>query len=204
MDMQQRPVVAGRVFSAGETLRKTMQDATAISHQRLHGHPLLSPVAEGTASPATYLAALKGFYDFYAAHEGKAEKALPLSLRFAQEAAPLDWLTKDLRALGFDARTFTPSAPEAQAWDLARYVGYAYVKQGSTLGGQTIRKSLMARPELPITFFTGYGPETGLRWKAFIAWMDKMAPQIDAQKAAQAAGGFFHELETRLSAFAPA
>lgn len=54
---------------------------------------------------------------------------------------------------------------------LAYALGYAYVIEGSTLGGRVILKHVAPALQLQdhgIKFFRGYGAETGLFWKSFL------------------------------------
>jgi heme oxygenase len=54
---------------------------------------------------------------------------------------------------------------------LAYALGYAYVIEGSTLGGRVILKQVAPTLQLQdqgIKFFSGYGAETGLFWKTFL------------------------------------
>jgi len=69
----------------------------------------------------------------------------------------------------------------------AEGLGCLYVVEGSTLGGQVITrqllKSLGLTAENGVAFFNGYGAETGLRWKAFGAWLEEGAAQLDHDDA---------------------
>ena len=56
--------------------------------------------------------------------------------------------------------------------DVAAALGMMYVVEGSTLGGRVIykhvHKTLALDAESGASYFDGYGPETGSRWKSFI------------------------------------
>jgi heme oxygenase len=57
---------------------------------------------------------------------------------------------------------------------VAEAFGALYVLEGSTLGGKMIAKMLLKKealsiPENALTFFTGYGEQTGPKWKSFLA-----------------------------------
>ncbi len=53
----------------------------------------------------------------------------------------------------------------------AQAFGCIYVMEGSTLGGKIIYNTLKKQLDLDkmrgASFFYGYGPETGIRWKTF-------------------------------------
>ncbi len=54
---------------------------------------------------------------------------------------------------------------------LAYALGYAYVIEGSTLGGRVILKHISPALQLQdegVKFFSGYGAETGRFWKSFL------------------------------------
>ena len=75
-------------------------------------------------------------------------------------------------------------------------LGAMYVLEGSTLGGQVIARQL-AKAGLPgpFTYFAGYGPATGSRWKTFCALLGEAATEPATQDAVVAsAGRTFHQL----------
>ncbi|MBC7446398.1 MAG: biliverdin-producing heme oxygenase [Polaromonas sp.] len=93
-------------------------------------------------------------------------------------------LRQDLLALGDSAasldrlarcQSLPPLASPAQV------LGCLYVIEGATLGGQIISRRLASGLGLDATsgaaFFSGYGPQTGSRWKAFCAMLESQAEQ---------------------------
>ncbi len=66
-----------------------------------------------------------------------------------------------------------------------------YVLEGSTLGGQVIRKRLLARGQAMtgLSFLDPYGPETGRRWKDFLAVLQRECPPDDVRSGEAAAKG---------------
>lgn len=84
----------------------------------------------------------------------------------------LSFLLKDMSDLGLEANEsistgLTLSAEEA--------MGFLYVMEGSTLGGNVIKKQLAALPhfnEIQLHFFGCYGPLTGKQWSAFKEVLD--------------------------------
>ncbi|MBC7548517.1 MAG: biliverdin-producing heme oxygenase, partial [Polaromonas sp.] len=78
--------------------------------------------------------------------------------------------------------------PQCQALpDLAtplKLFGCLYVLEGATLGGQIITRHLHASlgltPQSGGSFFSGYGPHTGSRWKEFCAHLTAFAAQLDS------------------------
>lgn len=76
-----------------------------------------------------------------------------------------------LYANGASKRDSKPFVGFAGKPSLAYALGYAYVVEGSTLGGRVILKHLNQTLQLGengTRFFAGYGAETGSFWKAFL------------------------------------
>lgn len=91
---------------------------------------------------------------------------------FPRRKAPL--LLEDLRALGHSADEIAriPLCGRLPGTDsLAQALGCLYVIEGSTLGGQVIRREVQRRlgfaPRQGCTFFAGYQEETASRWRDF-------------------------------------
>lgn len=73
----------------------------------------------------------------------------------------------------------TPApCPLAAPTSRAEALGLLYVLEGSTLGGQVIRKRLLARGHGldGVSFLDPYGADTGPRWKGFLAVLNRECP----------------------------
>ena len=111
----------------------------------------------------------------------------PCEARLDAGAAPpgLDIVTRrktpllegDLEALGRPSAAVTDvrtaALPSVHRWPHA--LGYLYVVEGSTLGGQVLLKRLV--PALGLTaetsrFLRGYGSSTGSMWRSFAAHLE--------------------------------
>lgn len=68
-------------------------------------------------------------------------------------------------------------------------LGFLYVLEGSTLGGRVIDKQLRARglSAEGLSFFQGYGEQTGPRWKAFCAVLERADDPAAAARGARSA-----------------
>ncbi|HEX2561443.1 biliverdin-producing heme oxygenase [Phenylobacterium sp.] len=100
-------------------------------------------------------------------------------------------LRRDLRSLDAHAEMPAPAAPPLLT-SRAHALGFAYVLEGSTLGGRVIRKRLRAAG-LPLEgtgFFDIYGPETGRRWQDFCAVLERECADRAAEAVAGALLGF--------------
>lgn len=126
-------------------------------------------VAPMLSERARYRMLLAGLRDAYGIIERElARHAAPLA-RVAYDPAQrskLSWLDDDLAVLGAGPRaTQTRYAlPDSSA-----AFGAVYVVEGATLGGQVIARqvipALALSPEKGCRFFSGYGAETGDRWR---------------------------------------
>lgn len=84
----------------------------------------------------------------------------------------LSFLLKDISDLGLDANDNTSTDLTLSAEEA---MGFLYVMEGSTLGGNVIRKQLAALPqfnEVQLHFFGCYGPLTGKQWSTFKEVLD--------------------------------
>jgi heme oxygenase (biliverdin-IX-beta and delta-forming) len=153
-----------------------IKSRTALSHLRVEQSALMRPIADQTLTPEKYAYILRKFYGFFqpledmiGAIEG-VEQVLP-DVKGRRKAS---LLLQDLQVLGL-APGLAHSLPLCQ--DLpevstpSQAMGCLYVMEGSTLGGKFISKqvqeALGLRPEGGTAFFSGYGKDTGSRWKDF-------------------------------------
>lgn len=104
-------------------------------------------------------------------------------------------LRADLLALGRDA--VPRPAPPPRLPDTDAAMGCLYVLEGSTLGGQIIRRQVQARlglgPDRGCSYFAGYGAGTGPMWKAYCAALGRYGetrPEAGAALVAAAADTF--------------
>lgn len=100
-------------------------------------------------------------------------------------------LRRDLKSLGARGEAAATALPPALA-SRAHALGFAYVLEGSTLGGRVIRKRLRAAGvTLEGTgFFDIYGADTGRRWQDFCAVLERECAGSEGEAVAGAARGF--------------
>ena len=84
-----------------------------------------------------------------------------------------------------------PPCPLTAPTSRAEALGLLYVLEGSTLGGQVIRKRLLARGAglEGVSFLDPYGADTGPRWKGFLAVLGRECPPDRPEAGAAAARG---------------
>lgn len=111
--------------------------------------------------------------DFHALHEA-AERTLGPWLADVPDLEfgarnRLSRLRADLAVLGVAAPAPLDEAPPADC--TASALGAFYVLEGSTLGGRVLRRSLEDVEGL--SFLDPYGEQTGARWRAVLAVLDR-------------------------------
>ena len=171
------------------SILETLRQATKTQHEALHVHPLLAPLTTNQITRPEYVAALQAFYHAYKLMESQQRVPVP----GLPDAPALTWLTHDLQAQGAAPRALR-DVPYPPADTPSKRLGYLYVKQGSTLGGQVISRNLERRLGLAKgtdnTFFAGYGDQTGPQWKAFLLASVKLQGINMDEAAAQAVASF--------------
>lgn len=163
-------------------LLQYLREACHTHHEALHVHPLLVPLNRGAITKADYCNILTMFRTAYTASE-RRKIATPLP-----DAPVLEWLEADMAThhIAWQA----PALAEQPPFTFSQQVGYAYVKQGATLGGQVISKHLYQALDFTPAenrFFQGYGPLTGLKWKEFQQQVAALQHACNAEEAAHSA-----------------
>ena len=127
-------------------------------------------VAPMLAERAQYRTLLGGLRDAYAVIERELARHAAELVRVGYDVAQrakVCWLEDDLIALS----EFEPSARRTSYMlpNASAAFGAVYVVEGATLGGQVIARQVIPAfalsPERGCHFFSGYGAETGERWR---------------------------------------
>lgn len=152
--------------------RDALRSATDAIHQRLHQHPLLRRLADGSISRCDYVALLHRFLTFHEVVEDRLSRGPDLADYgidlVERRRSPL--LLGDLAALGAPAAM--AAAPVGQSWSApgsAAALGCLYVSEGSRLGGLSLARALdgLLAPGSVAgrSFLLGYGPRHGAMWR---------------------------------------
>lgn len=182
-------------------LAAALKQATEIVHLRLHHHPLLVQLHQTSLSRQGYRTVLEAFHQFYSLWEPAFSG---MGHGFAHEAIPLEWLEQDFAALGLPCPHHPTPYPASSALSVSQAIGYLYVKQGSTLGGQRIsrhvQQQLGLKPGEAQFFFHGFGSRTGPHWKAFLQYLAQVERdcEISTTEAIASAVRAFESLEAIL------
>lgn len=167
-----------------------LRAGTADLHEALE---TALPLGSADLSGAEYGQVLVGFRGFFAPWEREAKRRAPAAFQpLLQERTRLPLLDMDLQALGL-----APAAEAIHPSTLPRFedggelLGSLYVLEGSRLGGQVIARRAEQRlgltREAGTAFFTGFGAETGSRWRAFCNVLEQWAPRYDEERMVAAA-----------------
>ena len=162
--------------SSATDLLPGLRAATGEAHLRLEQ---AVNIEQRLKDQASYAELLKMFLGFYRPLEERLEAADGLEEHGYRltERRKTPWLAADLRALGLSHAEVNalPNCRDLPTLKgVARSFGCLYVLEGATLGGRQIT-SLMREtpvPEDARRFFASYGPETGTRWREFIATLE--------------------------------
>ncbi|MEN0039435.1 MAG: biliverdin-producing heme oxygenase [Cellvibrio sp.] len=181
-----------------ESLRQRLRQETDDIHQLLHRESNMSKLMSEDCTKEDYLHVLQVFFQFYNRTEPFFD-GIPALQRFNHEVKPLEWLKKDFIALAKplpepDFLFEELSHKYVIAQTVESYLGYLYVKQGSTLGGQVISKQLRKLGLMPGEsqfFFNGAGSSSGDHWKEFLAFLAQCEPHVNADSVVSSARTHF-------------
>lgn len=147
-------------------VRHALRSATHDIHERLHRHPALAAVQDGTIDRVAYRRLLARLYGFHIGFERAA--------RIKPERSV--WLEKDLAALEMnpEQRATLPLCQGFPSLALPEaLLGALYVVEGSALGGVALARGLDGLTGVGVLdgrrFFTGHKSETGSAWRAYLA-----------------------------------
>ena len=152
-----------------------LKNQTRPQHDSVEGNPFGKAMMAGTMNIEQYKEFLQKFYGFH----WTLEQALSgfnwssLGIDF-DERRKIAFLEKDLRALGLTDGDIAllPKAEDLPPMNtLEDAVGVMYVMEGSTLGGQIqarqVQKMFGFGAENGAAYFSSYGANVGVMWKAY-------------------------------------
>ena len=174
---------------------QVLKKGTAACHESIEGK---MTVMRPGFSIDEYKVMLAKFYSFYAPYERVVLNNPYPELLNIQGRLRMPALKLDLQVL-----KIAPPAHEAELPEMktpAQRLGALYVTEGSTLGGQIISRHLAKSLDLPVdqglSFFAGYGKETGPMWKMLCSVLRTELGEPSAlAEAVQAANKTFSALE---------
>jgi heme oxygenase len=157
-------------------LRDKLKAATRHAHETLEARVILTNSELSFDSYIWYLQCLLPFYRSLSHHFAAAA---PRDQLRTDCGSRITWLEQDLTYLGHrhqcdDApKDFLPCVTV-----VPELLGVSYVIEGAALGGRALYAQLHARwgiePDTGASFLFGYGPDTGQRWQAFVAALNRV------------------------------
>lgn len=152
-------------------LRDKLKQETKDLHTKIESVPLLKTIMADNITRDQYQILLQGFYGYIAPCEEIIQSLPSHFLLTNREKTAL--LEKDFLALGMEINSIHKLNRCSHLPDLSNYehvLGYLYVLEGSTLGGQLIVKMIKKCPakiHKEVHYFYGYGKNTLAKWEAF-------------------------------------
>jgi heme oxygenase (biliverdin-IX-beta and delta-forming) len=170
-------------------LSQHIKEATKEAHQQLE--VIVVKKLKAIRSNADYSDLLKHFYAYFS----QVEKAIAPFITTAvlpDHASRRNsaYLKQDIEALGSSV-TELPVALSPEIRNTAAALGALYVMEGSIMGGRIIVQMLEKHGITEgVSFFSGYGAETGKMWQAFTEVLNKVDTE-EERDAIEAANGVF-------------
>lgn len=170
-----------------------LRAGTKQTHEELEKEML--PFIKGATDADAYARLLHLFYGYY----HPLEKGI--SLHLDESVLPdlsarrkAGWILNDLRVIESSTEIVEDTnAPLIES--RADALGAMYVMEGSSLGGKVISKMIADNLHYPdhsaLSFFYGYGGQTGSRWKEFLAVLDKFSDTDEEEAIVEKANEVF-------------
>ena len=159
--------------------RTVLARTTRAAHAGLEAQLRL----DGDATPGRYVAYLRTMHAVSRRIEPHTSIALASLGLDAQARGKCAWLERDLAHFGVEP--LASAAMRIPATVAAR-VGWAYVLEGSTLGGRVLHAQLAPRWSLTrergAAFLYGYGERTARMWRAFVDALNALGPDDGAMR----------------------
>ncbi|MDW8205059.1 MAG: biliverdin-producing heme oxygenase [Cytophagales bacterium] len=197
--------LVGQAVSIGSKLKAF----TAAHHDKIEQHALTRAIVEGTITRESYVLLLSKFYGFYAACEPPLEQTT-----FWQQAGfdiknrrKTPSLRQDLQFFNIDPASLPMCTDLPPLQTDAQRLGFLYVVEGATLGGQVLSRALATKfgftARQGAAYFNSYGVENiGAMWKQVQALLTDFASkhlELESELL-QAALLTFQKLDTWLNA----
>ena len=166
---------------AGEKFSKTVKESTAMLHLKLEQHNISMSILKKDILLADYAFYLSCMAAIIKAYDTVLLPQLTNVINDVENRYKYEAIAKDLVYLAEKGATVKhlacfelPALPTIEA-----KMGFAYVIEGSTLGGRYIlnhvRKILQVDETNGAAYFAGYVAETGKMWEVFLATFNAFA-----------------------------
>lgn len=159
------------------SLHGILKEKTRLQHSQIEKVSLFNKIINKTITLIEYQLLIKKLYGFIAPCENIIHQLPHRYLLTGREKTTI--LKNDLLALGIEKPLVDQIQKSTSLPTLTNHyqvLGYMYVMEGSTLGGQVItefiRDTLKLTIETGISYFNGYGKNTKIKWAEFCQILD--------------------------------
>jgi len=177
---------------------------TAEKHKELESLMFVNEIMNNSLSTEAYKKLLTINYIIHQKLENKLANMLDADLAEKlqmNDRLKLSSLEKDLQYWGIDnltlpALNFELFVPEK---NVAEVLGALYVLEGATLGGNVIKKHILANPNFQgaedgLNYYGVYGEELGSKWKTFVSILNESVLEADYEACVNSANETFDNL----------
>lgn len=180
-------------------LRTRLKEETKSLHDKIEQTFLFKKILRQEITLRDYQLLIKKLYGFITPCEDLIDSLKCKSVIENRKKKP--WLEQDLHALKISNNgdiTFPRCIDLPVLSEHEHVLGYLYVMEGATLGGQIITK--MLKNQLQITqdhggrFFYGYGDETKMMWNEFCSFLCRINDTKQQNKIILSASNTFNRL----------
>lgn len=185
-------------------VRTKLKLHTQKQHAQIEGAALFKKITKQDFSIHDYICLLEKLYGFVVPMETKMAGIHP---HFAHQFSKRAFLENDLVFLGkrlqevMQLKQCTVFPPMTS---LEHVLGYLYVQEGATLGGQYISTIVRARlrlgPDRGLSYFYGHGKSTAVKWRTFCCILNQMGPYLAHDEIIRSAIGSYEKLYSWLEA----
>lgn len=180
-------------------LRKQLQEETKSLHDNIEQTFLLKKILRQEITLSDYQLLIQKFYGFIRPCEVLIDSLTCKSVIKNRKKTP--WLEQDSQALKLSNNNDPELSMCLYLPVLSNYeeaLGYLYVIEGSTLGGQIISKILKTQLQITMNqggrFFYGYGDQTKAMWNNFCLELYRINPIEQKNKIIHSAIQTFTQL----------
>jgi len=181
-----------------------LRTETAQKHKELESLMFVNEIMNNSLSVEDYKKLLTINYIIHQKLENKLANMLDVELANKLDMnnrLKLNALEEDLNYWHIDSLTlpaldFELYVPEKNN---AEVLGALYVLEGATLGGNVIKKHILANDNFKgddtgLHYYGVYGSELGARWKSFVEILNESVPEQDYERCVNSANQTFDNL----------
>jgi len=176
-----------------------LREGTREAHDRIEGVACMRRLLSQDYTLAEYRKLLRRTYGFIAPLDAAMARFTNDSLRLGCERSR--HLQSDLLALGDEEGVWGRIPQATLSFDLdslSARVGVVYVLEGSSLGGQIIRRALLNRfgqhVEHAVSYFDCYPGQHGRVWRDVCARLEALPDELDVETSIRSAKHLFQQL----------